>query len=327
MPLNHQTDSKSCGRQRETPKLLNRGLWVHAPNCAWPRSLLGLPHVCSRGPPGLPFNHRHIAQLIFAPPKDQQCMHRSMHDTYSTVPAKSLLSRAQQAEYGCFSPYPAICSSLPATGVFRRRACPQCLPLQVCVAGWSMGGIHACMVTAFSRYPVACAAMLPPRSAAAAYSDGALSEFVHFPSLRTARDATGAPVLPAVLRMLRPQPPYPNTPILMEPGAPERPSVAHAGEPGGRADVHGGAAGGGWAADAASLEGGVGAGGMHAMAGLHVARHLPEGSTVMDMFREQGDLGAYGPVGGGDGWLDRVSAESAFPLIDTPHSAHFGLSP
>ena len=250
-------------------------------------------------------------------------MHRSTHDTCSTVPAKWLLSRAQQAEYGCFSRSPSICGRHPALGAFRRRACPQCLPMQVCVAGWSMGGIHACMVTAFSRYPVACAAMLPPRSAAAAYSDGALSEFVYFPSLRAARDATGAPVLPAVLRMLRPQPPYPNTPILMEPGAPERPSVAHAGAPQAHTDVHGGAARGGWAGDAASLEGGVGAGGMHAMAGLHGARHLPEGSTVMDMFREQGDLCAYSLPGGGDGWLDSVSAESAFPLIDTPHSALF----
>ena len=169
-------------------------------------------------------------------------------------------------------------------------------PVQVCVAGWSMGGIHACMIAAFSRFPVACAAMLPPRSAAAAYSDGALSEFVDFAALRSGRDSTGAPVLPTVLRMLRRRPPYPNHPLILE-----RPRAPHS-VPGAHAD---GAAAGGSERSARSGFGrdGTGATG--------------DGRTVVDMIEGHGGGGVvdHHIHGGPD------SAGGLLPPLEVPPSA------
>jgi Alpha/beta hydrolase domain containing 18 len=88
---------------------------------------------------------------------------------------------------------------------------PTVCALQVCVAGWSMGGIHACMVAALTRFPVAVAAMLPPRCASTAYCDGALSEFVDLAALRSGRDMHGAAILSTAAATLTPQPNYPNS--------------------------------------------------------------------------------------------------------------------
>lgn len=79
-----------------------------------------------------------------------------------------------------------------------------------------MGAIHACMVASLTRFPVATAAIMPPRSASTAYCDGALSNFVDFHALRTARDAHGVPVLDTVSEMFSRRPNYPNTPSLFE---------------------------------------------------------------------------------------------------------------
>jgi hypothetical protein len=88
--------------------------------------------------------------------------------------------------------------------------------LQICVAGWSMGAIHACMVASLTRFPVATAAILPPRSASTAYCDGALSNFVDFAAMRSARDSQGVPVLETAANVFAQQPNYPNVPQLFE---------------------------------------------------------------------------------------------------------------
>lgn len=214
-----------------------------------------------------------------------------------------------------------------------------------------MGGIHACMVAAFSRVPVACAAMLPPRSAAAAYSDGALSEFVHFAALRGARDSTGAAVLPTVLGMLRTQPPYPNSPLLLQlrstPGDPARraaaaprlaaeesrgalardassaacgPSTQHAS--GARASRTGAAEGGG-------VEGLAGTGGINAMTGLHTCttQGTVGGKTVVDMFEENGDLLPAAQGGSVCSGAEELPAASFLPPLATPRSALLLLDP
>ena len=44
------------------------------------------------------------------------------------------------------------------------------------MCGFSMGGVHACMVASLYPGPVACVPLLAPRSAAAAFCHGALRE-------------------------------------------------------------------------------------------------------------------------------------------------------
>ena len=88
--------------------------------------------------------------------------------------------------------------------------------VQICVSGWSMGAIHACMIASLTRFPVATAALLPPRCASTAYCDGALSEFVDLRALRAARDAHGVPVLETAASMFVPMPNYPNPPQLFQ---------------------------------------------------------------------------------------------------------------
>eukprot|EP00197_Chlamydomonas_leiostraca_P007037 CAMPEP_0202860166 /NCGR_PEP_ID=MMETSP1391-20130828/1990_1 /ASSEMBLY_ACC=CAM_ASM_000867 /TAXON_ID=1034604 /ORGANISM="Chlamydomonas leiostraca, Strain SAG 11-49" /LENGTH=577 /DNA_ID=CAMNT_0049539305 /DNA_START=86 /DNA_END=1816 /DNA_ORIENTATION=- len=59
----------------------------------------------------------------------------------------------------------------------------------LCMAGLSMGGVHACMTAALCPHDVAVAALLAPRSAAVAYVDGALSTAMAWePLLREADD-------------------------------------------------------------------------------------------------------------------------------------------
>lgn len=79
-----------------------------------------------------------------------------------------------------------------------------------------MGGIHACMVAALSQVPVACVAMLPPRSAAVAYCDGALSTFVDIPALQQSHacDSVGVPLVSAVAAAYGRDDVYPNTPSM-----------------------------------------------------------------------------------------------------------------
>lgn len=86
------------------------------------------------------------------------------------------------------------------------------LSVQVCVAGWSMGAVHACMVAALCRTPVAVAAMMPPSSATAAYCDGSLASFVDVRALQASRgrDMHGAHLLPAVAAALRRNDVFPN---------------------------------------------------------------------------------------------------------------------
>jgi Alpha/beta hydrolase domain containing 18 len=88
------------------------------------------------------------------------------------------------------------------------------LCLQVCVAGWSMGGIHACMVASLSRYPIACAAVMPPRSAAVAFCNGTLSDFVDVRELRSSSDNCGTPVLGLLAQQLDPDAAFPNQPTV-----------------------------------------------------------------------------------------------------------------
>jgi Alpha/beta hydrolase domain containing 18 len=83
--------------------------------------------------------------------------------------------------------------------------------LQVCIAGWSMGGIHACMAASLSRHPVACAAVMPPRSAAVAFCDGTLSEFVDVRRLTSGVDDHGTPILSLLAREYERHPVFPNT--------------------------------------------------------------------------------------------------------------------
>ena len=58
-------------------------------------------------------------------------------------------------------------------------------------AGWSMGGVHACMVNALHPGPLACVAMVTPRSAADAYCEGALAPFTSLASLGASTDELG----------------------------------------------------------------------------------------------------------------------------------------
>ena len=44
------------------------------------------------------------------------------------------------------------------------------------MCGFSMGGVHACMVASLYPGPVACVPLLAPRSAATAFCHGALRE-------------------------------------------------------------------------------------------------------------------------------------------------------
>ena len=88
--------------------------------------------------------------------------------------------------------------------------------VQICVSGWSMGAIHACMIASLTRFPVATAALLPPRCASTAYCDGALSEFVDLAALRSARDEHGVPVLETTAVAFTQMPNYPNSPKLFQ---------------------------------------------------------------------------------------------------------------
>jgi len=68
----------------------------------------------------------------------------------------------------------------------------------LCMTGLSMGGVHACMTAAVYPRPVACTPLLAPRSAAAAYCDGALAAAMAWTSLLQAYDEKGVDVLQAV---------------------------------------------------------------------------------------------------------------------------------
>ena len=85
---------------------------------------------------------------------------------------------------------------------------------ELCVAcagmcGFSMGGVHACMVASLYPGPVACVPLLAPRSAAAAFCHGALREATAWqPLLAVADEAqkvswfgTSSPDLPSMTFM------------------------------------------------------------------------------------------------------------------------------
>lgn len=59
------------------------------------------------------------------------------------------------------------------------------------VTGWSMGGVHACMVASLYEGDLATVSFMAPRSAADAYCEGALSRFTALPALRGACDSNG----------------------------------------------------------------------------------------------------------------------------------------
>jgi Alpha/beta hydrolase domain containing 18 len=99
--------------------------------------------------------------------------------------------------------------------------------LQVCIAGWSMGGIHACMAASLSRHPVACAAVMPPRSAAVAFCDGTLSEFVDVRSLTSGVDDQGTPILSLLAREYQWHSAFPNTATVFATHPTAQASLAH----------------------------------------------------------------------------------------------------
>lgn len=51
------------------------------------------------------------------------------------------------------------------------------------MSGFSMGGVHACMVASLYPFPLACTPLLAPRSAAVAYCQGALTQATDWRSL------------------------------------------------------------------------------------------------------------------------------------------------
>ena len=56
------------------------------------------------------------------------------------------------------------------------------------MCGFSMGGVHACMVAALYPQPVACVPLLAPRSAAVAFCHGALRDATAWQPLAAAAD-------------------------------------------------------------------------------------------------------------------------------------------
>ena len=56
------------------------------------------------------------------------------------------------------------------------------------MCGFSMGGVHACMVASLYPHPVACVPLLAPRSAAVAFCDGALRDATAWQPLSAAAD-------------------------------------------------------------------------------------------------------------------------------------------
>ncbi len=56
------------------------------------------------------------------------------------------------------------------------------------MCGFSMGGVHACMVAALCPRPVACVPLLAPRSAAVAFCHGALRDATAWQPLAAAAD-------------------------------------------------------------------------------------------------------------------------------------------
>ncbi len=56
------------------------------------------------------------------------------------------------------------------------------------ICGFSMGGVHACMVTSLYPKPLACVPLLAPRSAAVAFCHGALREATAWQPLLAAAD-------------------------------------------------------------------------------------------------------------------------------------------
>ena len=56
------------------------------------------------------------------------------------------------------------------------------------MCGFSMGGVHACMVAALYPHAVACVPLLAPRSAAVAFCHGALRDATAWQPLAAAAD-------------------------------------------------------------------------------------------------------------------------------------------
>ena len=68
------------------------------------------------------------------------------------------------------------------------------------MCGFSMGGVHACMVASLYPGPVACVPLLAPRSAAAAFCHGALREATAWqPLLAVADEAQKVSLLRQIL--------------------------------------------------------------------------------------------------------------------------------
>ncbi|KAK9791405.1 hypothetical protein WJX73_007571 [Symbiochloris irregularis] len=68
------------------------------------------------------------------------------------------------------------------------------------MSGFSMGGVHACMVASLYPFPIACTPLLAPRSAGAAYCKGALSVATGWRSLTSPLDERGKDVGDTVWR-------------------------------------------------------------------------------------------------------------------------------
>lgn len=56
------------------------------------------------------------------------------------------------------------------------------------ISGFSMGGVHACMVASLYPNPIACVPLLAPRSASVAFCHGALREATAWQPLLAAAD-------------------------------------------------------------------------------------------------------------------------------------------
>jgi len=68
------------------------------------------------------------------------------------------------------------------------------------ISGFSMGGVHACMVASLYPNPIACVPLLAPRSASVAFCHGALREATAWQPLLAAADEANKDVDATVLQ-------------------------------------------------------------------------------------------------------------------------------
>jgi pimeloyl-ACP methyl ester carboxylesterase len=74
------------------------------------------------------------------------------------------------------------------------------------MCGFSMGGVHACMVASLYPRPLACVPLLAPRSAAVAFCDGALRDATAWRPLAAAADEAQKVTAPPAPSQSMPQP-------------------------------------------------------------------------------------------------------------------------